>query len=57
MKKEVVLGIVRHVLTFVGGILITKGLIDESTAQELVGSLVTTIGLIWSVIQKQNNEK
>ena len=43
MKKEVVLGIVRHVLTFVGGVLITKGLVDESTAQELVGSLVTTI--------------
>jgi hypothetical protein len=57
MKKEVVLGIVRHVLTFVGGMLITKGLIDESTAQELVGSFVTTIGLIWSVIQKNNNAK
>ena len=57
MKKEVVLGIVRHVLTFVGGVLITKGMIDESTVQELVGSIGTTIGLIWSVIQKNNNAK
>jgi hypothetical protein len=57
MKKEVVLGIIRHVLTFVGGVLITKGIIDESTMQELIGSLGTTIGLIWSVIQKQNNAK
>ncbi len=52
MNKEVILGIIRHILTFAGGVLITKGIIDESTMQELVGSLGTTIGLIWSVIQK-----
>ena len=52
MKKEMVLGIIRHTLTFVGGILITKGLIDESTLQTLVGSSITLIGAIWSVIDK-----
>ena len=29
-SKEQLLGIVRHSLTFIGGIFITKGLIDES---------------------------
>ena len=57
MKKEVIMAIVRHTLTFVGGVLIAKGLVDESTMQELAGSLTTTVGLIWSIIQKQNNEK
>ena len=57
MKKEVIMAIVRHMLTFVGGILIAKGLVDESTMQELAGSLSTSVGLIWSIIQKQNNEK
>lgn len=57
MKKEVIMAIVRHTLTFVGGILIAKGLVDESTMQELAGSLSTSVGLIWSIIQKQNNEK
>lgn len=52
MKREMVLGIIRHTLTFVGGILITKGLIDESTLQTLVGSSITLIGAIWSVIDK-----
>lgn len=52
MKKEVLLGIIRHVLTFGGGILVTKGLIEESLVQELGGSLVTLIGGIWSVFQK-----
>lgn len=53
MKKEAVLGLVRHALTFFGGILITKGLIDESSIQEMSGSLITLIGGIWSVISKK----
>ena len=52
MKREMVLGIIRHTLTFVGGIFITRGLIDESTLQTLVGSSITLIGAIWSVIDK-----
>jgi len=53
MKKEMVLGIIRHTLTFVGGIFITKGLIDESTLEALVGSGITLIGTIWSILQKK----
>jgi hypothetical protein len=53
MKKEMVLGIIRHTLTFVGGIFITRGLIDESTLQTLIGSGVTLIGTIWSILQKK----
>lgn len=52
LTKEQVLGIIRHTLTFVGGILIMKGLIDESTAQEIIGGVVTLTGTIWSVISK-----
>lgn len=52
MSKEQVLGIVRHSLTFVGGILIMKGLIDEATVTEIVGGVVTLAGTIWSVIEK-----
>jgi hypothetical protein len=53
MKKEMLLGIIRHTLTFVGGIFITRGLIDESTLQTLVGSSITLIGTIWSIINKK----
>lgn len=52
MKKEQILGIIRHTLTFVGGVLITKGLIDESLANELSGASLTLIGGIWSIIEK-----
>lgn len=53
MNKDQVLGIIRHVLTFVGGILITKGIIDEATSVEAIGSLTTLIGTIWSVLSKK----
>lgn len=52
MKKEQVLGIVRHILTFVGGIAIAKGIIDETVFTELSGGLLTLIGAIWSVVSK-----
>jgi hypothetical protein len=52
MKKEQILGIVRHSLTFIGGILLMKGLIDEATWTEISGSALTLIGTIWSVVDK-----
>lgn len=52
MTKNQVLGIIRHALTFIGGILITKGIVDESTYLELSGAAITLIGGIWSVIDK-----
>lgn len=44
MSKVQILGIIRHVLTFVGGVLLTKGLIDEQMWSEITGSLITLVG-------------
>jgi len=52
MKKEKILGIVRHILTFGGGLIVSKGWIDESLYTELVGGLLTLVGGIWSVLDK-----
>lgn len=51
MKQEQFLGVVRHSLTFIGGLLVTKGLIDEATSAEIIGTVVTLIGTIWSIIK------
>jgi hypothetical protein len=53
MKKEIVLGIVRHTLTFAGGILVAKGLIDDGIASEIIGGVMTLVGGIWSVVSKK----
>ena len=53
MNKEQVLGLLRHVLTFVGGILIAKGLVDEGQVTELAGGLMTIVGTVWSIVAKK----
>jgi formylmethanofuran dehydrogenase subunit C len=53
MKKEQVLGIIRHTLTFIGGIIIMKGITDEATITEIVGGIITITGAIWSIIEKK----
>jgi hypothetical protein len=52
MKKEQVLGIVRHILTFAGGVLVAKGIATEALSQELIGAVITLIGGIWSIVAK-----
>jgi hypothetical protein len=52
ISKEQLMGIVRHTLTFVGGILITKGLIDETILTEIIGGATALSGAIWSIIVK-----
>lgn len=53
MSKQAILGVVRHILTFGGGILVSKGTIDEATMLEAVGAIITITGIIWSVRQKK----
>jgi len=53
LTKEQILGIVRHALTFVGGIVVMKGFIDEATVTEIIGGAMTLTGAIWSIINKK----
>ena len=53
MNKEQVLGLLRHVLTFVGGAVIAKGLVDEGQVTELIGGVMTLVGTVWSILAKK----
>lgn len=53
MNKDVILGILRHILTFVGGIVIAKGYMDDATFVELSGAIVALVGALWSVFSKK----
>jgi hypothetical protein len=52
MTKEQILGIARHALTFIGGVLIMKGIVDETAWTEISGGAVTLIGAVWSIVDK-----
>ncbi len=56
MKIEQVMGIIRHILTFVGGVVVAKGLVDEALITEIIGGTLTLIGGIWSIISKKTKE-
>jgi sorbitol-specific phosphotransferase system component IIBC len=53
MKREQIEGIVRHVLTFVGGILVIQGVVEESLLNEVIGAAVTLAGTLWSIFSKK----
>lgn len=53
MTQEQLLGFVRHILTFAGGLLIMKGIIDESQLTEVIGGVSGLIGTVWSIVSKK----
>jgi flagellar motor component MotA len=53
MDKNQLLGMVRHALTFIGGMLIMKGTIDATEWAEMSGSLIAVVGGIWSIMDKK----
>jgi hypothetical protein len=55
LTKEQLLGVVRHAVTFIGGVLVMKGLIDDSLVQELLGGATTLAGAIWSIVDKNKS--
>lgn len=52
-KFEMVLGLVRHVLTFGGGFLVTSGVLTQTDMETAVGALVTLVGIVWSAMHKK----
>jgi|TARA_R110000823_G_scaffold84370_7_gene189835 hypothetical protein len=53
MNKEKIMSVIRHSLTFIGGLTVTFGWIDESTFTELSGVAITLVGLVWGILDKQ----
>lgn len=57
MNKETILGIIRHVATFGGGVLTTKGLASSDESTQLAGAVVTLVGVVWSIVSKARAAK
>ena len=53
MTKEAILGIIRHCLTFGGGLLVTNGYLDNGDVELAVGAIITIGGIVWSAIDKK----
>ncbi len=53
VQKEQILGLIRPGLTFIGGILVAKGLASEGQIMDIVGMAVTFVGAVWSVLSNK----
>jgi len=53
MKQEQVLGLVRHMLTFVGGIVVANGILTESMSADVIGAIMTLVGAVWSIVSNK----
>jgi hypothetical protein len=53
MKKEKVMGVVRHTLTFLGGIFVLQGSIDQELVEQIIGATSSIIGVVWSIMSKK----
>jgi len=53
LTKEQYLGLLRHALTFIGGVGVVLGKVDEGQTTEIISLAVTLVGMIWSVLSKK----
>ncbi len=57
MNKDTILAIIRHLLTFGGGLLSAKGLTDSGEVEAASGALITLVGVVWSIFEKRARAK
>lgn len=53
MSQDIILGLIRHGLTTLGGVLVARGYLDDGTLQAIIGALLTLGGAGWSVYAKR----
>ena len=57
LMKSAVIALLRHLLTFIGGTLVAKGLLDTETLQEIIGALITLLSVGWMTVDKVKVKK
>lgn len=53
MKPEEIGGLIRTIGAFAGGVLVSRGIIDQGTMMSIVGALATLAVAGWSIASKR----
>ena len=53
MLKPAILALIRQILTVAGTALVTKGFVQASDVEPVIGTLLTIGSVIWSVADKR----
>jgi hypothetical protein len=54
--KETILGVIRHILTALGGGLVASGNATDGDVQAIIGGIVAAVGVIWSIWSKRKQQ-
>jgi hypothetical protein len=52
IPTAIIIGLLRHVLTALGGVLVSKGVFSADIFEQIIGALMTIVGGVWSAAQK-----
>ena len=52
LMQSAIIALLRHLLTFIGGTLVAKGVIDTATLTEIIGALITLLSVGWMAVEK-----
>ena len=52
LMQSAIIAFLRHLLTFIGGTLVAKGLLDATALQEIIGALITLLSVGWMTVEK-----
>ena len=56
LMQSAIIALLRHLLTFIGGTLVAKGIIDTATLTEIIGSVITLLSVGWMALDKSKGE-
>jgi len=52
--QSAIIALLRHLVTFIGGTLVAKGLLDATALTELIGAIITLVSTGWMLVSKYN---
>ena len=53
ITTEQKLGVIRHGLSFLGGVLMWNGKTDQAQVEQIIGAVMMIVSIVWSVMQKK----
>ena len=54
IMKAATLALLRHLLTFIGGTLVAKGILDATALTEIIGAIISILSVTWMAVSKYN---
>jgi len=52
IMQSAVIALLRHLLTFIGGTLVAKGILDSAALTEIIGAIISILSVSWMAISK-----